>query len=442
MANWTLKEKSVGELKINIDGDEWKKAVKKAFSKLAKDIHIQGFRPGKAPKAMIEKRLPEQSVYLEALYDNADKWFQDALKELDLIPISRPDLKPGSMNADGCDFTIEMTVRPEAEVGDYKALKYELNIEDVTDEDVNEEIERMRERYADMEVKEDAAAEGDTVNIDYEGFKEGVAFDGGKAEGHDLVLGSGSFIPGFEDQLIGVKAGDEKDIELSFPEDYHAEELAGQPVVFKVKVNEVKTKVLPELDDEFAQDVNYPGVETVDQLKERVRERLTDNKKRSAESAADGELMKQLVDITTVELPDVMVEEEMQNQLNQLASQLQAYGMSLTSYLESSGMTADGLKETFRSEAENNLKTRLALEAVAKAEGFKATAEEIEKEIEDLASMYQMTKEQIKASVDPSMIGLDLTNQRAYDLVRKVAREAAGIVEETAEAEENAEAAE
>ncbi len=440
MANWTVNEKSEGELKFTIEGDEWKKACKKAYNKLAPKVQVQGFRPGKAPKAMIDKLLPATAIYSEAMYDNINKWVMKEIENEGLIPLTRPELIPGNMNADSCEITVKMTVRPEAEVGDYKALKYELEVEEVTDDDVTAEIDRLRDRYADMIVKEGEAENGDTVNIDYVGYKDDVAFEGGEDHGHDLVLGSNTFIPGFEEQLIGTKAGDEKEVNVTFPENYQEASLAGQPAVFKVTVNEVKFKQLPEVDDDFAQDVNYPGVENVEQLKEHVRKRLEDNKKNTAESVADGKLLEELRDITTVVIPEVMIEEEVQNQVNGLVNQLQSYGMSLTSYLQMTGLDTDGFKNQFREQAETDVKTRLALEAVAKAEGMKATPEEIDEEMQSLADMYQMSVDQVRQYVDPNLVALDLTNGRAYEFVKKLAKEAAGIVtedpkEETSEEE-------
>ena len=267
--------------------------------------------------------------------------------------------------------------------------------------------------------KEGEAEKGDTVNIDYEGFKDGVAFDGGKAENYNLELGSGSFIPGFEDQLIGVKAGDEKELNLTFPEDYHADELKGAAVVFKVKVNEVKTKVLPEIDDDFAADVNIPNVSTAEELKKTVRERLENNKKNAAEQKADNELMDALVAKVEVDLPDVMVDEEVQNQVNQLAAQIQQYGMSLTQYLSMMGKKPEDLKKDYHDQAEKTVRLRLGLAAVAKAEGLEVTEEDLENQYKEIAEQYSMDVEKVRNLINPEMLKKDVLNQKAYDFIKE-----------------------
>ena len=289
----------------------------------------------------------------------------------------------------------------------------------VTDEEFDAEVKRMRETYADLQTKEGEAEKGDTVNIDYEGFKDGVAFDGGKAENYNLELGSGSFIPGFEDQLIGVKAGDEKELNLTFPEDYHADELKGAAVVFKVKVNEVKTKVLPEIDDDFAADVNIPNVSTAEELKKTVRERLENNKKNAAEQKADNELMDALVAKVEVDLPDVMVDEEVQNQVNQLAAQIQQYGMSLTQYLSMMGKKPEDLKKDYHDQAEKTVRLRLGLAAVAKAEGLEVTEEDLENQYKEIAEQYSMDVEKVRNLINPEMLKKDVLNQKAYDFIKE-----------------------
>lgn len=422
MSNWTLKEKSVGDLVVTIEGDEWKKAVAKAFNKLAKNVVLDGFRKGSAPKALIEKRISHEERFMQAINDNANDWMRKALDEEGLKPISQPQLDVRAVDDSKAELVFTFAVEPEIEISDYKGLDYPMDEITVSDEDINEEIDRMRETYAEMEVKESAAETGDTVNINYKGFKDGIAFDGGEAENYDLVLGSNSFIPGFEDQLIGVKAGEEKDLNLTFPEDYHAEDLKGAAVVFKVKVNEVKTKVLPELNDEFAQDINAKDVKTVEDLKNMVRNRIEDRRKSEAETKADNALSEQLVAKVTAEIPDVMVEDEVQGQINQLVNQLQQYGMSLTGYLQMMGQTADQLKDSYRENAVKTVKMRLALAKIAELENIVPTEEEMEKEYQNIADMYQMPLDDVKKYIDPEMLKNDLKNQRAYDFVKENAR--------------------
>ncbi len=403
---------------VTIEGEEWKKAVNKAFKKLAKNLEMPGFRKGSAPISLAEKRIPAAERFLEAVNENANEWMRNGLKELGLSPITQPQLDIKDVNEEKVELVYTFTVEPEAKVGDYKALEYKVEDYTVTDDEVNEEIGRMRNQYADMEVKEGEAENGDTVNIDYKGLKDGVAFDGGTAEGYDLELGSGSFIPGFEEQLVGVKAGDEKSLNLSFPADYHAEDLAGADVVFEVKVNEVKTKSIPELDDDFAKELNIKGVETVEDLNKNVRERLETRKKNDAENKAQNDLMEAFAEIVDVDIPDVMIEEEVQGQINQLANQLQQYGMSLTSYLQMMGQSADDLKASYSDQAAKTVKIRLGLEAVAKAENLEPSDEDIQKQYEEIAEQYGMKIDEVKTYISEDMIRTDVRNMKAMELLR------------------------
>jgi trigger factor len=283
----------------------------------------------------------------------------------------------------------------------------------------------MQKQYADNEVKEGAAEEGGTVNIDYKGFKDGVEFEGGSAEGYDLKLGSGSFIPGFEEQLIGAKEGEEKELNLTFPEDYHAEDLAGAAVVFNVKVNEVKTEVVPELNDDFAKELNIKEVETVEDLKKNVRTRLESRKQADAENKAESALMEALVDIVEADIPDVMIEDEVQGQINQMANQLQQYGMSLTSYLQMMGQTAEQLKESYREQAVNTVKIRLGLQAIAKAEGVEPTEEDVEKQYQEIADQYGMELDQVKTIINPEMLKNDVRNMKTLAILKGETSESA-----------------
>lgn len=431
MANWTLKEKSTGDLSVVIEGETWKKAVKKAFNKLVSNITLPGFRKGQAPKAMLEKRISENERYLEAVQDNANTWLREALKETKLTPISQPKLDIKTIEADKAEVVYTFAVQPEANVKEYKGLEYPLEEVSVSEKEIKSELDRMREQYAEMEIKKGKAVKGNTVNIDYEGFKDGIPFEGGKADGYDLVLGSGSFIPGFEEQLIGTKAGEEKEIELSFPEDYHAVDLAGAPVTFKVKVNEVKVKKLPEVNDDFAQDINAPGVENVEQLNKMIEDRLLNSKKKTANETAESALMDALVANTEVQLPDVMVEEEVQNQVNQLAQQIQQYGMSLDAYLKMIGQTQETLKKGYHDNAVKTVTLRLALESVAKAENLTVSEEEIEKEYSDIASQYNMEIDRVKSMISKNMLSKDVVNKKAYDFVKDNAKKVAPKVKKT-----------
>jgi trigger factor len=425
MSNWTLKEKSTGDLEVTIEGEEWTKAVEKAFNKIAKNVTINGFRKGTAPKNLIEEKVTAPERQIQAVEDNANVWMRKALEENKLEPISQPQMDVKSVDAQKAVLVFTFAVQPEVKVADYKGLPYTLEDAEVSDDDFNAELNRMRETYADLQTKEGAAEKGDTVNIDYEGFKGDVAFEGGKAEGYNLELGSNSFIPGFEEKLIGAKAGEDKELNLKFPEDYHAEELKGADVIFKVKVNEVKTKVMPEIDDDFAKDVNIPNVETAEDLKKTVRERLENSRKSEAEQKADNALMDAFCEKVEVEIPDVLVDEEVQNEINQLASQIQQYGMNLNQYLSMMGKKPEDLKAEYHDNAEKTVKIRLGLEAVAKAEDLKPTEEEINTEYENIAKQYNMDAAKVKSMIDPELLKKDLCNQKAYDFVKENASKTA-----------------
>ena len=419
MSNWTLKEKSVGDLTVKIEGKEWAGAVKKAFNKIAKNVSINGFRKGQAPKALIEKRVSDNERFITAVDDNANVWMRAALEAEKLVPISQPQLDIKAVDANGVELVFTFAVMPEVKLGDYKGLEYNLDEVAVSDEEIDAELNRMREQYAEVQTKDGAAAEGDTVNIDYEGFKDDVAFDGGKGTNYDLVLGSHSFIPGFEEKLVGVKAGEEKDLNLTFPENYHAKDLKGAAVVFKVKVNEVKTKVLPEVNDEFAKDVNAAGVETVADLKNMIRTRIEDGKKSQAENKADTALMDKLVENAEIDLPEVLVEEEVNNQIQQLAQQISQYGMNFNQYLSMMGKKIEDVRAEYTDNATKTAKLRLILEEIAKVEALEPTEEDLENEYNNIAAQYNMPVDQVKAYISVDMLKRDVRNEKAYAFVKE-----------------------
>lgn len=419
MSNWTLKEKSVGDLTVKIEGKEWADAVKKAFNKIAKNVSINGFRKGQAPKALIEKRVSDNERFITAVDDNANVWMRAALEAEKLVPISQPQLDIKAVDANGVELVFTFAVMPEVKLGDYKGLEYNLDEVAVSDEEIDAELNRMREQYAEVQTKDGAAAEGDTVNIDYEGFKDDVAFDGGKGTNYDLVLGSHSFIPGFEEKLVGVKAGEEKDLNLTFPENYHAKDLKGAAVVFKVKVNEVKTKVLPEVNDDFAKDVNAAGVETVADLKNMIRTRIEDGKKSQAENKADTALMDKLVENAEIDLPEVLVEEEVNNQIQQLAQQISQYGMNFNQYLSMMGKKIEDVRAEYTDNATKTAKLRLILEEIAKVEALEPTEEDLENEYNNIAAQYNMPVDQVKAYISVDMLKRDVRNEKAYAFVKE-----------------------
>ena len=442
MSNWTLKEKSVGDLTVKIEGKEWADAVKKAFNKIAKNVSINGFRKGQAPKALIEKRVSDNERFITAVDDNANVWMHTALEAEKLVPISQPQLDIKAVDANGVELVFTFAVMPEVKLGDYKGLEYNLDEVAVSDEEVDAELNRMREQYAEVQTKDGAAAEGDTVNIDYEGFKDDVAFDGGKGTNYDLVLGSHSFIPGFEEKLVGVKAGEEKDLNLTFPENYHAKDLKGAAVVFKVKVNEVKTKVLPEVNDEFAKDVNAAGVETVADLKNMIRTRIEDGKKSQAENKADTALMDKLVENAEIDLPEVLVEEEVNNQIQQLAQQISQYGMNFNQYLSMMGKKIEDVRAEYTDNATKTAKLRLILEEIAKVEALEPTEEDLENEYNNIAAQYNMPVDQVKAYISVDMLKRDVRNEKAYAFVKENAAGGKKPAKKTTKKADKAEATE
>ncbi len=420
-AVFNLKEKSTGDLEVTVSGEEWTSALDKAFKKLAKEVSIPGFRKGKVPEKMLKKYVNENQVMVEAIDSNLNAWLISGMTEAGVEPISQPSVNIKSMDATGATLVYTFEVEPEVKLGEYTGLAYNVKETSVSDEELDAEINRMRKTYAEMTTVEGEAENGDTVVIDYTGFKDGVEFDGGKAEGHHLVLGSNSFIPGFEDQLVGVKAGEDREINLTFPEDYFAEELKGAPVVFKVHVSEVKREVLPELNDEFAEDVNIPGVETVDDLKGKVRERLETNKKNSAENEAEEGLMNSLAETAEVEIPESMIKQEEQYLVNQLASRVQQFGMNFNDYVKAMGKTVEQIMEDYKENAEKQVKLRLVLEAIAKKENLLPTEEQVEEEFKKIADQYQMEVEKVKSALDAEMIKNDLKVSLAVDFVKEKA---------------------
>lgn len=418
MANWTLTEKAKGEMTVKIDGDAWKKAVNKAFNRIAKEVSIPGFRKGNVPKAMIEKRIPRSAVYEQAIDDNIQNWFQSALEECGIRPIAQADSNVKSVSEDGVELAFTVKVEPEAELKDLSDVKYEVKLEEVTDKDIENEINRIRERYAENEEVEGPAEEGDTVDINYVGKKDGVPFEGGSANDYKLKLGSHTFIPGFEEGLIGAVKGEEKELTLKFPEDYHSADLAGADVVFEVTVNDVTRQVLPEVNEEFVEDQNIPNVDTVEQFREHIRTRLTDTAKRNAEAAAENDMMEAFAAAVDVEVPEEMIEEEANSQVQQQATQLQQYGMSLSGYLQMLGQTAEQFKESFREQAEKTNRVRLGLKALAKREGFVASDEELEKKFQEIADMYNMAVDQVKQYVQRETLRQDLANEKAIEFLK------------------------
>ena len=408
-------EKSAVQLVIEIGGEEFEAAVQKAYLKQRSKINVPGFRKGKAPRKIIEGMFGSGVFYEDAINELYPKAYAEAVEQEKLDVVSWPNVEVVEAGKDGLTFKATVTVRPEVKLGEYKGLTAEKEEVKLTDEDIEGELKPYINRATRMVTVEREAQNGDTVVIDFEGFKDGVPFDGGKAEGHSLELGSSAFIPGFEDQLVGTKAGDEKDVNVTFPEDYHAEDLAGAPVVFKVKVHEVKEKKLPELDDEFAKDVSE--FETLADFKKDLGEKLQQRRTAEAQNDFESAVLDQLIDNLEADIPDGMVETQLDKIMDEYAMRMSGQGMSMDDYLKMMGMTPEMLRASAKPSALRQVKTQLALEAVAAAENMEVTEEECEAEVSKLAEQYKLTPEQVKAAVSVDALKQDLLLQKASKLV-------------------------
>lgn len=407
------------ELEITIDGETFSDAIKKAYQKEVKKINVPGFRKGKAPMSIIEKMYGEGVFYEDALNILYPDAVEGAIKEAELKFVDdKIDFEMVSIGKDGVDFKVKITVEPEVTLGEYKGLKGEKVKATVTDEEVENEINRLADRNSRMISVEDRAAEnGDTAVIDFEGFVDGKAFDGGKGEAFSLVLGSGQFIPGFEDQVAGHNIGDEFDVNVTFPEEYQATELAGKAAVFKVKLHEIKKRELPAIDDEFAKDVSE--FDTLADLKKDLFDKALARKTKANEEQAENELIEQVVEGMKVEIPDAMISNQVDRMVKDFDYRLQMQGMNLETYVKYTGTSMDEFAATFRPQAEKQVRMRLALEKIVELENIVPTEEEINEQIEKMAKDYGATVEQVKAAVPTTEIAKDLAVNKAVDLVKE-----------------------
>ncbi|MCM3596430.1 trigger factor [Metabacillus idriensis] len=426
-AKWEKLEGNQGVLTVEVDAETFSKALDEAFKKVSKQVNIPGFRKGKVPRGMFEQRFGVESLYQDALDIILPEVYPQAVEEAGIEPIDRPEIDVEQIEkGKNLIFTAKVVVKPEVKLGEYKGLEVEKVDAEVSEEDVDAELKTLQERHAELVVKEDGAVEnGDTVVIDFEGFADGEAFEGGTAENYTLEIGSGSFIPGFEDQLVGLEAGGEKEVEVTFPEEYHAENLAGKPATFKVKLHEIKAKELPALDDEFAKDVDEE-VESLEALKAKTRTRLEETRKAEAENTLRDSLVDKASDNAEVDIPQVLIENEVNRMMQEFEQRLQAQGMNLELYFQFSGQDEDALKEQMKEDASKRVKYNLTLEAIAKAENIEVTDEEVDAEIAKMAEMYNMPVENIKQALG-SLEGLkeDLKVRKAIDFLVENSKEAA-----------------
>ncbi|HWL11391.1 MAG TPA: trigger factor, partial [Ureibacillus sp.] len=376
-AKWEKQEGNIGTLTIEVPAEEVNKAIDKAFAKVVKEVNVPGFRKGKMPRPMFEKRFGVEALYQDALEILVPDAYSNAIDETGITPVDYPEID-GTENfskGEAFTFTAKVTVKPEPKLGDYKGLEVKKGESAVTDEEVEAQIEAQLARKAELELKEDEAiVTGDTATIDFEGFLGEEAFEGGKGEDYALEIGSGSFIPGFEEQLVGLKAGESKDVVVTFPEEYHAEELAGKEATFKVTVKEVKTKVLPELNDEFAKEID-PEVESLEALRTKLKEQAAEQKQAEVESALRDELVEKAAGNAEVEIPESMTHNEIHRMIEEFGQRLQMQGMTLELYYQFSGQDENALHEQMRPDAENRVRVSLVLEAIAKAENIEVTEE-------------------------------------------------------------------
>jgi len=407
------------ELTITLTAEEFGKGLDAAFEKVRQEVTVEGFRKGKIPRKMFEQKFGVESLYDDALNASLPAAYSDALEAEGIDPVDYPEWEVKEISKeDGVVATATVWTKPVVELGEYKGLKVEPLSVEVTKEEIQAEIDKLAATKSEMVLKEEAAVDGDTAIIDFEGFKDDVAFEGGKDENHSLELGSNSFIPGFEEQVIGMAAGDEKEVNVTFPEEYHAEDLAGQAVVFKVKVHEVKTRQLPEINDEFVKELDREGIETVETLMADITENLTENKKAAAKNHMISAVIEQAVENASFEVPEVMVENEVSNMVRQMEQQYQQQGISMEMFFQFSGQTMETMREQMQPDAVKRVNQSLVVEAIIEKEDVEVTEEDIEKEFETLSEMYGMPVEQIKTMIpDAEMLSKDIKSRKTIDLM-------------------------
>lgn len=408
------------ELTVSVDGETFDKAVNAVYKKQVKKINVQGFRKGKAPRRIIEKMYGTEVFYDDAMQDCYPDALYDAAKEADVKIVAVEKLEALEAGKEGFTFKATVTVEPTMEIDGYKGLEIEKKSTEVTDEMVDEEIEKVRDRNSRMVTVEDRAAEiGDTVVIDFEGYTDGEPFDGGKAEKYSLALGSGNFIPGFEEQIVGHQIGEEFTISVDFPEDYQAEELAGENAEFKINLHEIKTKELPEVDDEFVQDVS--DKETLDEYKAELRETIEKRLIDEAEKDVDDQIADKLIELIEGEIPEAMYDNQVNDMIRDFDMRLRSQGMDMNTYMQYMGMDADALRDMYRSDAEKRVKLRLALQTIADKENIEVSDTDLDEEYSKMAESYKMDIEKVKAAVPADSLAEDVKVQKALELVKESA---------------------
>ena len=420
-------EKNMAKLTIEASAEDFEKAIQKVYLKARGRINIPGFRKGKVPRKLIEKMYGTGVFYEDAANDLIPTAYAEALKDCDLEIVSRPEINVTQIESGKpFIFTAEVAVKPEVTLGEYKGVEVEKSNVEVTDEDINKEVDKERENNSrTIDVDDRAVESGDIIKLDFDGSVDGVPFAGGKAENYTLTIGSGSFIPGFEDQLIGTKIGEDKDVTVTFPEDYHEKSLAGKEAVFKCKVNAITVKELPDADDEFASEVSE--FETLAEYKEDIKKKLTEKKEKEARAKKEAQAVEKAVENATMEIPDAMIDTQVQSMMEDFARRMQSQGLSLEQYFQFTGMDAKKMHDQMKPEALKRIQNSLVLEAVAKAENIEISDEKVDEEIAKMAEAYKMEVEKLKGIIGDSerdQMKKDLAVQAAADLIADAAKEA------------------
>ena len=413
---------NIHKVNVKVEGADWTKALDQAFARKQKTVKVDGFRAGKVPRDIFEKKFGKEALFLDAADMSVQVAYIKAMTDSKLIPVVQPEVDIKSIDENGVEFVFTITTKPEVVVKKYKGLNVKPGKVEVTDEEVNHELGHLLERYTELVVKEEGKVEnGDIAVIDFEGFKDGVAFDGGKGENYSLEIGSNTFIPGFEEQVIGMATGEEKDLNVTFPEEYGAADLAGQPVVFKVKVNEIKQKVARELDEEFFEDLGMEGINSEETLKEQIKESIKAQKDMEVENKYVDDLLEAVAKNVEVDVPQAMVDEETDRLIGRFEEQMKMQGISLDLYYQFTQSNEEALRSQMEKEAYNNVLYRLMLEQIMTEEKIEVTKEEAEKEAEELAKKYQMDKDEfLKQFGGIDMVQYDLEVRKTIELLKEL----------------------
>ncbi|MCV3763873.1 trigger factor [Companilactobacillus farciminis] len=417
-AKFTKKENNTGELKFEIDQDTIKQGLDTAFNRVKKSLNVPGFRKGRVPRQIFNRMYGEEALYEDALNAVLPNAYQNAVDETKVEPVDQPQINVESMEkGKPWAITAVITVKPDVKLGDYKGIEVKKQKRNVMKADVESRLEELQKQQAELVLKDGKAEKGDTVIIDYVGTVDGKEFDGGSAQNYSLELGSGTFIPGFEDELIGHSAGEDVDVNVTFPEDYQAKDLAGKKAIFKTKLHEVKTKELPELDDDFAKDVDE-NVDTLEELKTKVHDEIKDQKKETAEENIQEEAISGAVKNAKIDdIPQAMIDTEVENQLNQYLANLRRQGIDPKLYYQMTGTTEDDLKKQFAKDAEERVKTDLVIEAIVAKEDIKPSEDEIKAEIKSLADEYKMEEKAVRNALSDDMLAHDIAAKKAIELI-------------------------